>query len=238
MKRLAICYFGMSYREALPHWEGEVYKIDARACRYNHDKYIVSFFKESGYEIDYYLSTNDSEHKVWFLKEYNPVYANFDDYSNVNEDRTNIGVPTRAKRLLNVLNACLKSNSKYDTILAIRFDLLICKPMQKWSIDFDNFNVLTMLERPKIKKLIDDNIYILNDIHLENFISILSENQNVSHHNIYGVFCKEFKKVNLMYNEGVCVPRLTSVKILRTLPDGTNCISIDGKLVPIDIEKI
>ena len=28
MKRLAICYFGMSYREALPHWGGEVYKYE------------------------------------------------------------------------------------------------------------------------------------------------------------------------------------------------------------------
>lgn len=122
--------------------------------------------------------------------------------------------------------------------MAIRFDLLICKPMQHWSIDFDNFNVLSMLERPKIKNLIDDNIYILNGIQLEKFISILTENQNVSHHNIYGVFCREFKKVNLMYNEGVCVPRLTSVKILRTLPDGTNCINTNGELVPIDIEEL
>lgn len=238
MKRVAICLFGMSYRETLPHWGGAMYQIDARPCKFNHDKYIVSYFKELGYEIDYYLSTNTSEQDEWYLQEYKPVYANFDEYSNVNEDRLNIGVPTRAKRLLHVLQACLESTTRYDMVIAIRFDLLICKPLHDWSIDFENFNVLSVLERP-IKRRIDDNLYILNSKHLESFVRVLYENQNISHHDIYGKFCIAFdNKVNLMYNENKRVDHLTSVKILRTLPDGTNCISLDDRNVSIDIEDM
>lgn len=236
MKRLAICLFGMSYRDPKPHWGGAVYSIDARPCKYNHDKYIASYFKNIGYEIDYYLSTNESEKSEWFKTQYNPVYANFDDQNNENSDRVNVGRQVRNSRLLNVLNGCFQSGIEYDMVIAMRFDMLICKTLDTWSIDFDHFNVMSFLERPK-RKLIDDNIYVFNGRCLNAFIKVICQNVNKNHHELYHAFAKEFQ-INLMYNECARVDHLTSFKILRTLPDGTTYISMNNKNVAINVNQI
>jgi hypothetical protein len=238
MKRLAICLYGMSYREPSQHWGGKdsIFKIDARPCKKNHDKYLEGYFKNLGFEIDYYLSTNKSEQSEWFFDTYSPVYASFDDDSTDNSKQQHhlSRNKTRKKRLANVLNGCIESKIKYNLVIAMRFDMVFCVPLSEWKIDFDGFNVMSLLH---FKRAIDDNMYIMNGVQLHTFNKVMNENDDNTHE-IYDKFYDVFGNVNVMYDERCRVDDFTSFKILRTFPDNTTNIVVNYKLVQVDIDNL
>lgn len=216
MKRVAVCLFGMSYREPGLHWGGATYRIDARLCKPNHDEYIRRYFEKLGYVVDYFISTNDSEKSEWFRKEYNPVSESFDTESTSNASkRPKHRHVHRNRRLLNVIDQCIQSGVSYDLIFIQRFDILFFVSLDRWNIDFDGFNIISELDKTK---LIDDNMYLLHSRHLVSFRDVLRTTILCSHHTILPQLKKTFP-VNFMYNENNRVDLLTSFKIVRISPE-------------------
>ena len=124
MSKIAILFFGLSkynYKNYNARYLKEI-TVDYEKSYDNYKKFIFDFFKNKGYDIDVYFTTNileDNDRKN-IIKRYNPISCNFID---------NYGTryKSRNMKLNDVINLCLKSGIKYDLILITRFDLLFQK---------------------------------------------------------------------------------------------------------------
>lgn len=113
---------------------------------------FLIFLKKKGYDIDVYFTTNtlNDKDKIELCKAYKPVKCDFiDNYP----DKT----ISRNTKIKNVAELCLSTNMNYDLVLITRFDLLFQKKFHESNIQFDKFNLVSILERPH---LICDNFYL------------------------------------------------------------------------------
>lgn len=211
-KRLAILLFGLSYVEKYWQWYSKRdVKIDYRLCYENHQKFIVKYFKSLGYEIDFFLSTNDSKMKNQIIKDYNPKGTYFGDLYSKGDNRKNRNYRVM-KGIELILNYSNKNKIKYDNVLATRFDLEFQEDFSKSNILLDRFNLVSQME--KVKRICD-NFYLLPGHMLEKFYKITVETLNMNAHCIRWHF--ENQNIDLYYfkNEKTYVHLLSFYKIKR-----------------------
>ena len=207
--KIAILFFGLSkynYKNYNARNLKEI-KVDYEKSYNNYKRYIFDFFSNKGYDINVYFTTNilKNEDRKNIIKKYNPISCNFiDNYDTRRESRN--------MKLNNVINLCLKTGIKYDLILITRFDLLFQKDFNESNIIFNKFNLVSVLENPK---LICDNFYLFPYKYLEIFSSIVKSNLRKSFHHIKKDLHKKIKKncINYILNEKCKIHKLSFYKI-------------------------
>ena len=207
--KLAVLLFGMSKTEYI-HWrDNNTYFIDYEKSYENYKKFIFDFFKNKGYDIDVYFTTNmlDDKNKKEICEKYKPI-----KYTFIENGKNN--TTSRNEKLNNVIDLCLNSGFTYDLILITRFDLLFQKEFDKSNIDFDKFNIVSILEMPN---LICDNFYLFPYKYFQTFSNIVKQNLNVSFHLIQEQLYNELniKSVNYILNENCRIRLLSFYKIVR-----------------------
>ena len=151
-KKLALLLFGMSYREYF-HWLSKRnVEIDYKKSLENYKTFIFEYFEKLGYKIDVFFATNeiDNDEKEKLLEIYKPVdYVFMKHNENWREGRN--------EKFRNVIDLCVKhKDNNYDHVLITRFDLLFQKNFQESDIQFEKFNLVSILEKDH---LICDNFY-------------------------------------------------------------------------------
>jgi len=131
------------------HWTGNKYYEKSYE---NYKQFIFDYFESIGYDIDIYFTTNilNDENKKNISEKYKPIKYNFIQNKTDN-------IKSRNEKLDNVIDLCLNNGFIYDLILITRFDLLFQKKFHESNINFDKFNIVSILERPD---LICDNFYL------------------------------------------------------------------------------
>ena len=150
--KLAVLLFGISKIKKYNHWTGNKYYVDYEKSYENYKQFIFDYFESIGYDIDIYFTTNilHDENKKKLCEKYKPIKYNFI------ENKTD-NIKSRNEKLDNVIDLCLNNGLIYDLILITRFDLLFQKKFDESNINFDKFNIVSILEKPD---LICDNFYL------------------------------------------------------------------------------
>jgi len=207
--KLAVLLFGMSKMDYIHWYTKEIYIIDYEKSYENYKKFIFDFFENKGYDIDVYFTTNmlDDKNKKEICEKYKPIKYNCIENG---EDQTK----SRNEKLNNVIDLCLNSGFTYDLILITRFDLLFQKEFDKSNIDFDKFNIVSILEYSNV---ICDNFYLFPYKYFQIFSNIVKQNLNVSFHYIQEDLYNKLniKSVNYILNENVNISSLSFYKIVR-----------------------
>ena len=208
--KLAVLLSGMSKMENYTHHHGNrKVTIDYEKSYENYEEYIFNYFKNIGYDIDIYFTTNmlDDQNKKKIYGKYKPVKCNFI------ENKKNV-IISKNEKLADVINLCLDSNITYDLILITRFDLLFQKKFDESNINFNKINIVSILEQPH---LICDNFYLFPYECLKEFSDIVKENLNNSLHWLQGPLYRKFgtESVNYILNENSSIPGLSFYKIVR-----------------------
>jgi len=207
MKKLALILFGISYLENFNHWTDQTYTIDFRKSFKNYKKYIYAYFHDLNYEIDVYFATNqiDDDNLNTLIHMYKPIhYKMVKNYKNVYRSRN--------YKLLNAIQCCLESNIEYDMCLITRFDLLFQKDFKTSNLDFNQLNLVSVLEKPN---KICDNFYLFPYKLLSKFYTVVLHNQHNIFHDLEEEFLK-ISKINYILNEHVCIKKLSFYKIVRS----------------------
>ena len=209
--KLAILFFGMSKCHYNYYKTGDKYFIDYEKSYENYKKFIFEFFISMGYDIDVYFTTNllDEEDTKTICEKYNPKKYNFmENAGNINACRN--------LKLINVINLCLGSKITYDLILITRFDLLFQKDFTESNIQFDKFNLVSILETPNF---ICDNFYLFPYKYLQPFLEVSINNLNNRFHDIKNELYEKINPNSIHYilNEKCIVENLSFYKIVRTI---------------------
>lgn len=208
--KLALLLFGMSVNLEYRHWRIKKHiDVHWRNSYENYKEFIFDFFEKKGYDIDVYFTTNtlNDKDKIELCKAYKPVKCDFiDNYP----DKT----ISRNTKIKNVAELCLSTNMNYDLVLITRFDLLFQKKFHESNIQFDKFNLVSILERPH---LICDNFYLFPYKYLKDFSNMVNGNQFKMFHeiktDIENINGKDF--VNYILNNYTNVEHLSFYKIQR-----------------------
>lgn len=200
-KKIAILLFGFSKMDASITGK----KTDYEKSYENYNEFIFNYFKEIGYDIDVYYVTNklSMEDELILRNKYNPVKYMYTKYG-------------RNVKLLNCCKLCLDSKIKYNLVLVTRFDLIFKKKFNESNIDFNKFNLVSILEKPH---LICDNFYLMPYKYLNSFMDCLLQGgvRGSCGHFLKKYFDKVIneKNINYILNENVCVPELSFYKLGR-----------------------
>jgi len=209
--KLALLLFGISKFEYNYWYNNKKFVIDYKNSYENYKKFIFDFFSNKGYDIDVYFTTNmlDDTDKKEMCQKYKPIKYNF-----IENDEDPI--KSKNNKLNNVIDLCLESGFTYDLILITRFDLIFKKDFDKSNINFDNFNLVSILEKPH---LICDNFYLFPYKYFQIFSNIVKKNINKSLNLIQNeLYYKiNINSVNYILNENRLVWNLSFYKIFRTL---------------------
>jgi len=151
----------------------------------------------------------DEEDTKKICKNFEPIRYNFME----NKSTHNL---SRNSKLINVINLCLETKINYDLVLMTRFDLLFQKDFSESNLNFDKFNLVSILEKPN---LICDNFYLFPYQYLETFLNIAKNNLNCRFHDIKNELYDKIRPENINYilNEHCNVDNLSFYKIVRTL---------------------
>ena len=205
--KLGLLFFGLSKCNYKHRDFKEKIIIDYEKSYENYKKFIFDYFKNKGYDIDVYFTTNilQNNDKKDLIEKYNPINCNFIKSAETPRKSRNI-------KLDNVIDLCLYSNIKYDLILITRFDLLFKIDFDKSNIIFDKFNLVSILERPR---LICDNFYLFPYKYLKLFSDIVKSNLNNCFHRIQKDLYEKFNKdcINYILSENRRVSKLSFYKI-------------------------
>jgi hypothetical protein len=207
--KLALLLFGISL-EINKHWQyGTSYSVDYNNSYENYQKYIYEYFKNKGYDIDVYISTNilPENYKEDLFNKYKPVKCNF--IETIEDDRH----LSKNIKIDDVVNLCINEGREYDLILITRFDLLFKKDFANSNIQFDKFNIVSILENPDY---ICDNFYLFPYKYLSNFSNIIKKDIRKSHHFIKEELENIGCPINYILNEHTEVANLSFYKIVRT----------------------
>lgn len=174
----------------------------------NYKKYIFEYFENKGYEIDIYFCSNklDENDSLDIIKTYNPVKCSFID-NDINRTLS------RNKKLDNVIDLCLDTKNKYDLVLITRFDLLFKKNFNESNINFNKYNLVSILESLNI---ICDNFYLFPYKYLQHFSKIVKKNLHSSFHNIKHDIenINGYDFINYILNENKSIGNLSFYKIV------------------------
>ena len=188
--KLALLLSGISL-EINKHWQyGTSYSVDYNNSYENYQKYIFEYFKNKGYDIDVYISTNilPEKYKEDLLYKYNPIKCNF--LETIEEDIQ----LTKKYKIDDVVNLCIKEGKEYDLILITCFDILFQKDFSNSNISFDKFNIVSILEEPDY---ICDNFYLFPYKYLIPFSGIIKKDYHMIKVEIEKLGCP----INYILNE-------------------------------------
>ena len=193
--KLALLLFGISKIKKYNHQTGNKYYVDYEKSYENYKQFIFDYFESIGYDIDIYFTTNilNDENKKNICEKYKPIKYNFIQNKTDN-------IKSRNEKLDNVIDLCLNNGFIYDLILITRFDLLFQKKFHESNINFDKFNIVSILETPD---LISDNFYLFPYKYIQIFSNIVKQNLNIPFHNIQNKLYNNLniKSVNYILNE-------------------------------------
>jgi hypothetical protein len=196
-KKLALILFGYSKESYYHDNHKRFVNIDYKLSINNYKERIFDYFNDIGYDIDIFISTNkmseDSQKQI--LSDFNPIAYEF-----IESEKDKLF--SRNTKLKNALEFCINSNKTYDNILCTRFDLIFNKNFHESVIDFEKFNLVSVLEVPHY---ICDNFYLFPARLLSGFHKICSDNINKCAHYIrYDI--EKLSEVNYILNEnnGIC----------------------------------
>ena len=180
--KLALLLFGISL-EINKYWQyGTLYSVDYNNSYENYQKYIFEYFKNKGYEIDVYISTNilPDINKQDLLNKYKPIKSNF--IETIEEDRN----LSENIKMNDVVNLCITEGIEYNLILITRFDLLFQKGFDSCNIGLDRFNIVNILEEPDY---ICDNFYLFPYKYLSKFSKIIKSESYFIKKNLENIGC-------------------------------------------------
>jgi hypothetical protein len=215
-KKLALILFGYSKESYYHKSQKRFVNIDYKLSINNYKKRIFNYFNDLGYDIDIFISTNEmsEDNKKQILADFNPIAYEFIESENSK-------LFSRNTKLKNALEFCINSNNTYDHILCTRFDLIFNKDFHKSVIDFEKFNLVSVLEEPH---LICDNFYLFPGRLLSGFHKICSNNitakcckcgcSRCSAHYIKH-YIEKLSEVNYILNENNVVAFLSFYTIVR-----------------------
>lgn len=212
--KLGLLLFGMSKCQH-DHWGKKKLKldIDYQKSVQNYQEYIFNYFKQLGYQIDVYLSTNNlsKKDKTRLISIYKPVKFSFHK-NNKNQNRRT----ARNEKLYSVILLCLQSKVSYDLILITRFDMMFKKKFNESNINLKKFNLVSTLQK---KNLICDNFYLFPYEVLKEFLNIVKRNRHKSFHPIKKEIhnIKNNKFVNYILDEKKGIGFLSFYQIVRTI---------------------
>ena len=206
--KLALILFGISL-EINRYWQyGALYSIDYNNSYDNYQRYIFDYFKDKGYNIDVYISTNNlnSENDIAeIIDKYKPVkYRIADDCEDY--------IISRNKKLESAIDLCIEGGGEYDLVLITRFDLLFQKDFADSNIQLDKINIVSVLERPN---LICDNFYLFPHKYLKDFQQVIRKCANINHRNIKNDL-EKIAPINYVLNENRDISELSFYKIAKT----------------------
>ena len=212
--KLALILFGISL-EINRYWQyGALYSIDYNNSYDNYQRYIFDYFKDKGYNIDVYISTNNLNSKndiSEIIDKYKPVkYRIADDNDNGEDDKDYI--ISRNKKLESAIDLCIEGGGEYDLVLITRFDLLFQKDFADSNIQLDKINIVSVLERPN---LICDNFYLFPHKYLKDFQQVIRKCANINHRNIKNDL-EKIAPINYVLNENRDISELSFYKIAKT----------------------
>lgn len=141
--KIAILISGLSYDYNYNHIIKKNIAIDYIFYYDNIKKYVIDFFSKY-YEVDIYISTNNSDKYREVIKLYNPVK------STTNGD-------TRNERVLRGLE--LIDPSRYDFVAVTRFDIIFKDEFHMGLFDLNKVNAVSALKKPNI---VCDNFYLFS----------------------------------------------------------------------------
>lgn len=167
--KLAFILYGIHYYEQFNHWMGWKVNIDFRKSIDNYKSYIYSFFEK--YDIDTFISTYKSNYVNELLETYQPKNYLLNEFI-----KTKNHIEQKNDRLLESLDMCLSyekyNNIKYKYYIITRFDLFFINTFDKLNIVKNKINLTYKTGCGKNKDLVDDNLYILTEGNLDQFIAI------------------------------------------------------------------
>lgn len=174
-KKIAVLLFGISLENDYKRPESNMNLIiDYKKSVENYKKYIFDYFKNKGYDVDIFFSTNPpttTKDEKELIETFNPV-----NYTFVNNEKSNY--LSKQTKLCSVIKLCLDSNITYDNVLLTRFDLLFKKDFDSVNIDMNKFNLVTILEKSIV---VCDNFYIMPYKMLDIFYKII-KNKSRTHY--------------------------------------------------------
>lgn len=211
-KKLALLLFGISSKvEHFHQWSKGNVKIDYKKSVENYKTFIFEYFENLGYQIDVFIATNEmnDNEKKNLLEIYKPVDYVFTKHNeNWKEGRN--------EKFRNVIDLCVKhKNNNYDHVLITRFDLQFQKKFQESDIQFEKFNLVSMLEKDEY---VCDNFYFFPIRMLDSFKELCDfwawrRFHELKHklEEIWGI-----DSIHYILNEHAFVSNLSFYKIVRT----------------------
>lgn len=144
-------------------------------------KNIENPIREMGYDIDYFLTTYNSDKKEDIIKLYNPVKSTFLD-SSFNKLGGGDVINSNGKRMLIMVHTYLESlkqlkqQTDIDLVVSTRFDILFnLNPFNDFNYDLSKFNFLfrdyIYLDHP----FVIDTLYVFPFKMIDNLIEAIHE---------------------------------------------------------------
>lgn len=188
--KIAILLSGISFDYNYRHITKNLIAIDYIFYYSNIKKHLIDFFSKN-YDVDLYLSTNDSSKYGELVKLYAPV-------------KSTVKGTTRNDKILRGLE--LIDPSEYEFIVITRFDIIFKDEFNISLFNFDKVNVVSVLEKDR---LICDNFYLFSSKLFKPFYdAYLSISTHMHGHNLKGDF-----EYNFMKNENTWVADLSFYKL-------------------------
>jgi hypothetical protein len=131
--KIAYCLRGIHYIDSDHYRTDFTYSID------NNNKYIIDEFKKHIFDIDYFISTYDSEKLNSLIDYYKPVEVRTRKYSQTDE-RFHQQCLHHLNLIEMILNYETTHNIKYDLIVNTRFDLIFFRKLSQMNIDITKIN--------------------------------------------------------------------------------------------------
>jgi hypothetical protein len=159
--RFALCLKGLhSIQTYAQHGFTDTIKQNSLESFDNINEMIINIIKESGHEVDTFISTYDCDLGDYLIDLYKPKkYYKFDKEI-MKYNRINTGVmlfESIANHIIKLQE--LISEYNYDYIIITRFDLLFTRPYNSFPIDYDKFNINCR----HISGNSDDNLWIFKN---------------------------------------------------------------------------
>ena len=165
--KVALVLFGISYKDAhKPAGGGRGWlKVDFRSSVENYGEKLIRFFNISDIitaTYDYSQAREPRRHYRELLAAYQPKESSFNRYPSTRDHLLAVGLKS--------LQHFMRQNAtKYDMVIATRFDLEFRVPFESVTIDRNSMNVVARLNDGRIC----DNFYMFPVDHLQRMISFV-----------------------------------------------------------------
>jgi len=201
-KKIALCFFGISYKENYDHWMADWFNgVDWRQNNYRET--LFHLLDESNHSVDVFFSTYNSPLNQELLMDLKPKNMVFNDFvahpsdEDIKKydihplDRMPHAFIQRNRRFKEVIN--LVPKDEYDFIIMIRFDLHLLEQLAIIDVDTQSLNVSSRwcngehcFDDQGRPQQICDNFYIIPKGVVEDFVNFIeSIPDDYSYHHLH-----------------------------------------------------